>query len=438
MLEIINNKPLSFILEDFTYLKVSTWNRSIEQSVVQCDGIILTSQSKIELEKIIISIRTHERPDIYLKPVYTLTKTLNNLSIHTEGIFDNNTSNQLTQEINERIVKITGTSIRSQQSLELKLMHYLYTRNGLLSPQKDRHCLSGYSYPFVDCYYNNEDFEKYKLFKQCIKNEWLDNSLIDRVQLCTNCNDSYLVYKETCPKCQSIDIQANDVIHHFPCAHIAPASEFKKGENDAMECPKCDKHLRHIGIDYDKPSVVFTCNNCEHHFQHAEIMSECHSCDTKNKLEELIEVDIHSYKITMNGIMKVENGTTVTNKKESILDGMIIFEQLIAQEQQRVFVNGKSSFRVKVNLQSKLFKILSDSFLQQLWSDIEEITQSYVSSSIYSARKEETIHLLIVDKTENEVSNMIEKLEYNIGILLEDNLGNDVQLTITSKNVQTG
>ena len=31
-------------------------------------------------------------------------------------------------------------------------------------------------------------------------------------------------------------------------------------------CPKCHKKLRHIGVDYDRPAVVYTCNDCENSF----------------------------------------------------------------------------------------------------------------------------------------------------------------------------
>ena len=30
-----------------------------------------------------------------------------------------------------------------------------------------------------------------------------------------------------------------------------------------LVCPKCNRQLRHIGVDYEKPSKLFTCFNCE-------------------------------------------------------------------------------------------------------------------------------------------------------------------------------
>lgn len=435
MLKALNKQLNSFNHEDFTYLKIGAWNLLFEKSLAEFDGIILTANNDSEIEKTILAIRTHENPNIYLKPVFFLLKTMNGLTIHTDGVFDEHKSNDLTKNINEKISKLTGNKSASHKSLEIKLMNYLYSRDGQLIPQKNRLVRSGYSYPFVDCYYKGEDFEKYKLLKQCIKNDWLNEQLEDRVQLCIQCQDSYMIYKETCPKCQSINIQAHDIVHHFPCAHIAPATTFKQDGSDEMVCPKCDKLLRHIGIDYDKPSVVFSCNNCDNNFQLAEVISECHTCNHQNKLEDLVEVDIQAYKISMNGIMKVEHGTTVINEKSPVSDHLKIFEQLVQQERSRTFVADNSSYVVQIDIQSKLFKILNAGFLEQFWKDINHITKNYVSNSIYSCRKDETIYLLMIDKEETAVTLLLEKLEYNLKILLEDNLGSDVVLVINLQNV---
>jgi uncharacterized C2H2 Zn-finger protein len=244
-----------------------------------------------------------------------------------------------------------------------------------------------------------------------------------------------MIYKESCPKCNSIDIEAKDIIHHFTCAHVAPQDEFENADNDTLECPKCDKHLRHIGIDYDKPSSVYCCKSCDHNFQIAQVVAECHSCDTVNPLEGLIELSIHDYALTMKGVLHAEGNyqSQATTQKPS---NDFVFKQLIQQELQRDFANDKSSFVLRIELKGELLHLLDSNYIQQLWEDISQVVKGYISNELCYLKTDDTIQLLLLDKSKVESEALKDTMLYNLNLLLKDNLKAHVQIESVLTNIK--
>lgn len=123
--------------------------------------------------------------------------------------------------------------------------------------------------------------------------------LVDRVHVCKECGDSHELFVECCPKCNSSDIRQESMIHHFRCANVSPeTSYFKDGE---LVCPKCRRTLRHIGVDYDRPATVYSCN-CGNTFLHSAMKVICTNCLSQVSPEELTPIDVYEYKLTPAGI----------------------------------------------------------------------------------------------------------------------------------------
>ncbi len=123
--------------------------------------------------------------------------------------------------------------------------------------------------------------------------------LVAIVHVCPKCFDKGLIYHETCPKCGSIDIAEQNMLHHFRCANISPEHTYMK--NGTLICPKCLRELRHIGVDYDRPTTTFNCNKCGINFSNAKMVCECESCLTKSNIENLAPVPLYNIKITKLG-----------------------------------------------------------------------------------------------------------------------------------------
>jgi diguanylate cyclase (GGDEF)-like protein len=86
------------------------------------------------------------------------------------------------------------------------------------------------------------------------------------------------------------------MIHHFSCGHVDSLDSFRQGTD--LVCPKCDQTLRHIGIDYEKPSDYFKCESCRAIVPDPAVELECLVCGLICKPEDTVEKNIYSYEFS--------------------------------------------------------------------------------------------------------------------------------------------
>lgn len=128
---------------------------------------------------------------------------------------------------------------------------------------------------------------------------------IDKIHVCPMCNSSHLLFFETCPHCGSSDIVEEPVLHHFRCANVSPEHTYES--DGELRCPKCKHVLRHIGVDYDKPSAVYTCRQCEQTFMYPSMRVLCSNDRRTWAPEDLKPVDVEEYEFTPEGIRAFAN-----------------------------------------------------------------------------------------------------------------------------------
>lgn len=204
----------------------------------------------------------------------------------------------------ERVVrnaKKGGKTLSLVNTLALKTLQYIHSRDlDSYSPIPSRNSKLGYIYPMLT---ENLDFNQeekaFEILEIAEKESLLTSTFIDSFYACNECFNSQLFFRETCPACQSADVFEEEMIHHFPCAYVGPVSDFKTpGDFRDLICPKCDRELKHIGVDYDKPSTILTCNRCDHIFQDPVVKAKCNNCNTDPAVENLIKMELRSYQIT--------------------------------------------------------------------------------------------------------------------------------------------
>ncbi len=83
---------------------------------------------------------------------------------------------------------------------------------------------------------------------------------------------------------------------HFPCSYTAPLQDFRRGSE--LVCPKCNQGLRHIGVDYEKPSRLFTCFSCEFVFRDPAVEAQCLRCNCTCTPSQTIELAIYRFLVT--------------------------------------------------------------------------------------------------------------------------------------------
>ena len=126
---------------------------------------------------------------------------------------------------------------------------------------------------------------------------------VERIHLCQMCGSDHLLFTECCNKCKSSNLKEEDMIHHFRCANISKESDYLF--DDELRCPKCKRQLRHIGIDYDRPSKVQTCNECGAVQLHSEMKVICSKCGHHMQPLDLKPYDIYEYTFTPHGIREL-------------------------------------------------------------------------------------------------------------------------------------
>jgi diguanylate cyclase (GGDEF)-like protein len=124
----------------------------------------------------------------------------------------------------------------------------------------------------------------------------LAREIANRVRQCPECDDIRLNFREVCPGCKSLNILQQEMVTHFACAFSAPLPHFRRGGD--LVCPKCNDTLRHIGVDYEKPSKLFTCFNCQTVFRDPQVQTQCLRCNCTCAPAQTIERAVYRFLVT--------------------------------------------------------------------------------------------------------------------------------------------
>lgn len=117
--------------------------------------------------------------------------------------------------------------------------------------------------------------------------------LIDRVKVCPQC-EALPTFREGCPQCGSALTETVPVIHHFACAHVAPASEF---EGECLSCPKCRVQNLVVGADFEYLSGPRSCRECDWNDAALAMIGECLGCGHRFAGQDAIEKEVFEYHV---------------------------------------------------------------------------------------------------------------------------------------------
>ena len=150
----------------------------------------------------------------------------------------------------------------------------------------------------------------------CVQ-QFIDRKFFERFHVCPRCESSRLNVREECPKCRSSDLTEKPYLHHFPCAHQGPESEFRRG-NDLV-CPKCRRELTSFSIDYDRPGVMMECGACGHAGSEPAIGFVCLDCSAHADGESCGTRDMFFYELTEEGIGLAQYGRSLLGDARHLL-----------------------------------------------------------------------------------------------------------------------
>ncbi len=338
-----SDKEIYFI-SDFRELDI--------KKVVISDGLVLDYADKEGCFSFLKLIRSSYIESIYLVPVFILSLN-DDVDEFTTALSDG-VLRSLQEETFEGNFNVIDQRIRQLQSsdtsdlvirIQNKVLRYYYTRQRRMTPITSIKAHTGYTYPLLGLHYQNANTEDmFKLVDDLVAKEFIRHRYEDIVHLCHNCYSAFINYREVCSKCGSSDLFMENLIHHFVCAKVAPESDFISANQ--MVCPKCNKLLHHIGVDFDKPSLVYTCNSCGHHSQESVMQAVCFNCKTVQTVDALIERKINNYELTVLGEEAAIGGLAPEEAREAELPGFVgfsTFNIFLKYEIERIKSSGKVS-----------------------------------------------------------------------------------------------
>lgn len=253
-------------------------------------------------------IRRDARPSVYLAPILLLEPEAGTLPRHlaraVDGVAAQSAFATLYYQsfaariaaIRSRIALLENVAQAQDTNLALKVLRYLHVREARLQPMHDVVSPHGYHYPELDLMLGRPDDNVFDVLGFLEGQRLLAGEFVDRSHHCGHCGSAFLNFRESCPQCHSANLQVEDLIHHFRCAHVAPMEDFQQG--GGLRCPKCERELRQIGVDYDKPSSVYICSDCRHTTQDPETSTLCYQCGSVAAPERLGQRTIKSYGLT--------------------------------------------------------------------------------------------------------------------------------------------
>ena len=395
-------------------------------------------------------IRSSNIESIYLIPVFVMSiNKLDNHEVHE--LADGVISVIQAESINRTIERIQGkkkqlkpfTANRNTNKPLIKVIRFLFTRNRPLRPIKDRSSMIGYKFPILSLGYQIESpKQEISTLQEAMEKDFFSANFEDRLHLCSQCRSGFLNYKELDPKSGSPNLITENLIHHFVCAYVGPEGDFMQGES--MVCPKCSKTLRHIGVDYDKPSVMYKCLDNDNYFQEPDLKADCMNCGHSNDLESLMQYDVFSYVLTEEGKEEaIQPKGTGQKSKDIVYPGFITystFSTFLKYEIERARQKKMNSSvgLIRIGISNTMEMALGNRY-DKIIEEISSFVASNTDSSNILSRSVNSFFLIFPDTTTSKAKSKIEFLTASINQLLKNNLKDyDVEVISNLKAIQEG
>ena len=309
----------------------------------------------------------------------------------------------------------------------LRFLRFLYTRQAPSRPVLRRESRFGYVHPFLYAQFPTpDDLRLFDAITVLEKEQLIAGTFFERLRQCNRCRSVFLNFRESCPKCRSANLTPHETIHHFVCGYVGPESDFAQDDN--LLCPKCGKLLRHIGVDYDRPSSVFTCNACGTSFQDPVVDARCFHCGHLAAAENLVIHDEKVFEITPAGENFAVHGIrfSISDLFRSMLDIMEfpVFRKILHYEVERMKRYNRESclaglqFRNITDLYLKLGE-RKDQFVMEM---ARIITESLRKSDVIAALNASTFLFLMVETGLANARLVADRLQARLQKLGLDNL----------------
>ncbi len=407
------------------------------EQLIAYDAFIVEATDETFVRYFLKSVRSHRNPEFYLRPVFLLNPRETRdpiISRMADGnIFSLEQLDDLTVSVKEIFLKTTQLDPTVPASFEGKMMKkvfdYMFTRNrSSLQPIMDSRSSIGYTWPELSVNFESHDENKaLQLLEWASKEELFTAEFTDRAYLCGTCSNGFMLYREVCQGCSSPNISVFDNIHHFPCAYVGPARDFPLSADGSMTCPKCSKKLRHIGIDYDKPSSISHCNSCDADFQDVYVKAKCLCCSSDVEVQYLNAQNINAYHFTNKSTLV--DAIKILSSQQMEIKGALKFDSfkmMMHYQIERVKNNPQlSTYHVGLHIKNAdaLNSIIGNTGSMNVMTDAVAMMHEFIRSADFiSVENKYAVHICMNDLSEANINELISSMVEKITEMVKDNL----------------
>ena len=123
-----------------------------------------------------------------------------------------------------------------------------------------------------------------------------DSIKLDTVLVCPEC-ECVPTFRQGCGSCGCGVVNREPLIHHFACAHVGAAEDFRV--NGDLVCPKCLMNGLVAGTDFEQVESRNTCAECNAVAATTQTIGHCVSCDSRFPITAAKEKTLTGYRIAI-------------------------------------------------------------------------------------------------------------------------------------------
>jgi len=401
--------------------------------------------------QMVASLREHLSPKVYLRPIVYMNvdnSMPEEISKAADGSLRGNLDNSTGLEelasrfesINQWIDHLPDPSTAVDANISFKVLRLIASREGEQEPVTTVRRKSGYVYPLLEPLFSKRDEGVLEILEFLDTQKLISGSFVSKAHFCSSCSSAFINFKETCPQCGADDLAVDELVHHFRCAHMGAMADFKRGSS--MVCPKCDRELHHIGVDYDKPSIMYTCNQCSHGFQEPSIMTSCYNCGRSTEPENQNTRVISAYSISAIGQNAASYGmealfTKILDSELQLcsLDAFRDFYRVEAARIRRYKKSESSLAMIALRDIDKLYMRLGG-HATEVFGELSTVFKTVLrQSDVITARNESIFFVIMTETSVKHAERAVERLRDGIGELLTNNLDFTPEMSSLIKSI---
>lgn len=160
-----------------------------------------------------------------------------------------------------------------------------------ITPQFD--LTYGYKYPDAEDIFSLPSKDTIGKLGQLFDQGYLNRTLYGTILKCPVCKEFRLLLILRCPKCNSMLLEKGSSIRHYGCEYSGFEKEFIR--DGKYVCPKCDRTLEKLGVDFRKIGTWYRCLDCGEFFGEPQEKINCFVCDREYIRDDCVLQPIWGY-----------------------------------------------------------------------------------------------------------------------------------------------